>query len=34
MTRGIRKGGGGGGGSRVGDTWHMGGPSVIPSSLT
>ena len=37
MTHGIRGGGGGGRvpcGTRVGDTWHMGGPSVIPSSLT
>ena len=38
VTRGIRGGGGGGGwgvpcGTSVGDTWHIGGPSVMPSNI-
>ena len=36
VTRGIGGGGGWGSvpcGTRVRDTWHMGGPSVMPSNL-
>ena len=35
VTCGIRGGGGGGVpcGTSVGDTWHIGGPSVMPSNI-